>query len=205
MSDRQEPRLPGTDAKPLDGKQKEEWEKLLTAGGEAGAAMRAGDTEGVEEALERFRDAQIDPQAVLNAIHVPEDAGEWAEGIRQIFRRIPDGWGRWLSCGAGWYPIVVQLDQQLAELDPAYEVHQVKEKWGRLEYYFAGSSAVFGQMDQLVEAAREEAARTCETCGQPGRLCTSSGTVQGWYQTLCHTCAGERGYQPLPRREAEWS
>lgn len=200
-----EPDLPGADAKPLEGEQKEEWDKLTAAGAAISAALRSGDSAAVDQALDRLREAKIDSEAVLNALHIPSDAGALAGGIERILRRIPDGWGRWISCASGWYPIIVRLDQQLAELAPDYEVHQVKEKYGHLEYYMSGPSAVFDQMDELVEAARAEAARTCEVCGSSGQMCTSTGTMQGWYQTLCHSCAIETGYQALEPKEAESS
>ena len=76
---------------------------------------------------------------VLNSLHVPEDAGEWADGLERILRRIPDGWGRWIDVGKGWYPIIVALDAHLATIDPGYAVHQVKEKFGDLRYYYSGS------------------------------------------------------------------
>ncbi len=50
----------------------------------------------------------IDYQQLLNAAHVPEDAGEHAEALRGILLRIPDGWGRWISCDRGWYPLLAR-------------------------------------------------------------------------------------------------
>ena len=76
-----------------------------------------------------------DPESFLNQLHVPEDAGEYEEGLRKILRRIPLRWGRWISCGKGWYPLLIELDQKLAEVFPDYELHQVKEKFGTLRYY----------------------------------------------------------------------
>lgn len=69
-------------------------------------------------------------QEILNAVHVPDDAGERAEALGRMLARIPDGWGRWISCSRGWYSIVVDLDEQLRALFPAYELQQVKEKYG---------------------------------------------------------------------------
>lgn len=74
-------------------------------------------------------------QDYLNSIHIPEDAGEHADDLRRILARIPDGWGRWISCASGWFPMVIELDRKLAELIPDYELHQVKEKFGTLRYY----------------------------------------------------------------------
>jgi hypothetical protein len=71
----------------------------------------------------------------LNVPRVPHDAGEYADDLRRLLGRIPRGWGRWISCGPGWYPLLVRLNKALAALVPEYEVHQVKEKYGTLRYY----------------------------------------------------------------------
>ena len=72
----------------------------------------------------------------IDSIHIPEDAGDYADALEKIMLKIPTGWGRWISCGKGWYPLVVELDQKLEKLVPGYEVNQVKEKFGTLRYYF---------------------------------------------------------------------
>ena len=67
-----------------------------------------------------------------DSFHVPKDAGEYTDGLIAIMMRIPDGWGRWIRCDRGRDSIIVDVDQKLAELDPNYVVHQVKEKFGGL-------------------------------------------------------------------------
>lgn len=78
---------------------------------------------------------QKDLDTMLEIIHIPEDAGEYADDIQKILSRIPPRWGRWISCDKGWYPLVIELDQKLAEIYPDYQLHQVKEKFGTLRYY----------------------------------------------------------------------
>ena len=78
----------------------------------------------------------IDLDAILNTVHVPKDAGEHEAGLRKIMSRIPPRWGRWISCDKGWYPLIIELDEKLAEICPNYEIHQVKEKFGTLRFYF---------------------------------------------------------------------
>ena len=78
---------------------------------------------------------EIDLDSMLNSVHVPEDAGKHEAGLRKIMSRIPDGWGRWISCDKGWYPLLIELDERLAEINPNYEIHQVKEKFGSLRFY----------------------------------------------------------------------
>lgn len=72
---------------------------------------------------------------MLDTIHIPEDAGAYADDIRKILSRIPPRWGRWISCAKGWYPLIIELDGKLAEIFPDYQLHQVKEKFGTLRYY----------------------------------------------------------------------
>jgi hypothetical protein len=59
----------------------------------------------------------------LNQHHLPENAGEYAEGLSKIMDRIPDGWGRWISHGKGWYKLVCDTDEMLSFIDPDYEIH----------------------------------------------------------------------------------
>jgi hypothetical protein len=73
---------------------------------------------------------------IISSMPVPKDAGKHAEGLRQILQRIPTEWGRELRCDRGWYDLIIGLDQRLAAVNPDYEVHQVKEKFGTLRYYF---------------------------------------------------------------------
>jgi len=101
-------------------------------------AARSGDLteESLKAGIEALRQIPCDPVRVLDAIHVPDDAGEHRAGLERILRRIPDGWGRWIGCGPGWYPIIVDLADAIAELVPEYEIHQVKEKYGTLRFYW---------------------------------------------------------------------
>ncbi|KAA0109928.1 hypothetical protein [Mycolicibacterium sp. P1-5] len=94
-----------------------------------GDALRNGTAthDDVEGALARLRSLDIDPQKQRNALHVPADAGPHSTALETILRRIPDGWGRWISVDAGWYPLVIATDDRLAELDDQYVVQQIKE------------------------------------------------------------------------------
>jgi hypothetical protein len=107
--------------------------------------------------------------------------------LQHIIDRIPAQWGKWIQVAPGWHRIVLDLDDALSKLDPNYEVHQVKEKWGGLRYYCSLDGSPEGRA--LIEAAEAKAAATCESCGQPGALVHSS-----WMKTLCTECVvhGER-------------
>lgn len=166
-----------------------------------GDALRSGTAtpEDVEGAFARFMSLGIDPEKHRNALHIPADAGEHAAAIESILRRVPDGWGRWISVDAGWYPLVIATDAQLAALDPAYRVHQIKEKFGTLRYYYWPSSEdvspeLLDAMDTITDDAERASAVTCERCGEAGVL----QRTRYWAKTLCHACAEPLGYSPVP-------
>jgi hypothetical protein len=163
-----------------------------------GDALRNGTAtpEDVEGAFARFMSLDIDPQKRRNALHIPADAGPHAAAIETILRRIPDGWGRWISVDAGWYPLVIATDQRLAHLDPDYVVQQIKEKFGTLRYYCAPSSGdpsleLLDALDAITDDAERASAITCERCGKPGVL----QRTRYWAKTLCHPCADPLGYK----------
>lgn len=144
----------------------------------------------------------------LNAIHMPNDAGEHAAELEAIMRRIPDGWGRWISCDAGWYPIIVELDRDLAALDPDYELYQVKEKFGGLRYYARTHNPDHREaFKERITQAEQQCGRTCEICGAPGELHDEFS----WIRTLCDQHAdaliaeaAERWRAHAARVETDW-
>jgi hypothetical protein len=123
------------------------WDALKDAVGELAGA--ADDADGFAAAFAALRQIGqgVDLSEVLNALHVPDDAGERAEALRRMLLRIPDGWGRWIGCSRGWYPILVELDEQLCSLFPQYELHQVKEKYGGLRFYWGEGEPITDPAD----------------------------------------------------------
>lgn len=120
--------------------------------------------------------------------------------LQLILSRISSEMGQNIGTGPGWYPIIVELDRQLAEIDPGYTVHQVKQKLSELRVYFevsdTATAADHERMRALVRAAEEKAACTCELCGEPGRLWISRF---GGIRTLCAECAAaeKQGYKAV--------
>jgi hypothetical protein len=96
--------------------QRARWRAAASDIGELSAGLRDGTAthDDVQGALHRLVSCDVDRDTLLNALHIP-----------------PDGWGRWIDHGAGWYPIVVTCDEHLAAMDADYVVHQIKEKYGR--------------------------------------------------------------------------
>lgn len=149
------------------------------------------------------RAAETDPPQYVD-LAIPEDAGKYRDALTFILLRIPDGWNRSISCGAGWYPLIAKLHVALCDVDIDYQILQVKEKYGTLRYYAetdTENAQVQERFDALIAAAELRSAEVCEWCGNPGHL-SSSGTYGGrWYKTLCPYCidsSGERG-RPFSR------
>jgi hypothetical protein len=177
--------------------EKVRWEAAKRAISGMAKALAAGtiDDEGLLATHSQIRSIDLDMSRVIDSLHVPEDAGEHARALERILRRIPPRWGRWISCDRGWYPLIVRIDEQLSGLDPDYAVHQIKEKYGGLRYYFQPSGGVTKSvrdaMGAVVRAAETESDRTCERCG-----CSGHPRVrQGWHKTLCDDCASALGFE----------
>jgi len=77
----------------------------------------------------------IDTDEMLNSLHVPDGAGGHEDALLRLLLRIPDGWGRWVSCSSGWFELLARAERDLAALCPTFTVHQVKEKYGTLRLY----------------------------------------------------------------------
>ena len=134
----------------------------------------------------------------------PEGAGEYADALRRILARIPPRWGRRIDTGPGWYPLIIELDQQLAQTDPGYTVHQVKEKFGSLRYYVEESDGLSAEGQArcaaLINEAEKRSASTCEICGVPGTL---HANARRWFRTLCASDAAESGYTKVAPAERD--
>lgn len=120
--------------------------------------------------------------------------------VDKLLSRIPEGWGKYISCNPGWWYILEELETKLNYLDPDYKINQVKEKFGALRFYYQSSKGGVVQdiMNDCVRAAERLSTSTCEMCGSscvrtiPEKVKWDS-TVKlrdgGWYKTLCNTCA----------------
>lgn len=102
------------------------------------------------------------------------------------------------ECGSGWLPLLDTLLTLIQEHELQLEEHrrwcvshnrplpeplvpvvieQVKEKYGTLRFYYRGGDEF---VQGAVSMAEYMSARTCETCGSPGRL-----RGRHWVYTAC--------------------
>lgn len=102
----------------------------------------------------------------------------------------PVSWG--IEVGGGWMHIVELLCARLNTIvkdAPAttFEVMQVKEKFGRLRFYYRLKTTdefVQNAVREAVSAAEAASARCCEQCGRRGQLANRNG----WMSTRCAAC-----------------
>jgi hypothetical protein len=125
----------------------------------------------------------------------------WQEELND--KRLAEG--GWYGCAApdGWKDIVLRADKMLSHIDPDYKIHQIKEKWGTLRYYFGHNfeyeSVEAGIMRAIETWAEQRSANTCEQCGKFGELRTDSYYIV----TLCDTCHESREAE-IAKRVAEY-
>lgn len=77
----------------------------------------------------------MDLDEIINSVHVPEDAGAHKDALLRLLLRIPDGWGRWISCSSGWFALLARAERELAAVCATYTAQQIKEKYGTLRLY----------------------------------------------------------------------
>ena len=102
--------------------------------------------------------------------------------IEELKKKILPGYWPAIDVDEGWYQLVMDCDRELTQIDPDYQIAQVKQKYGGLRYYFQSSlSGERKAMDDVVAKYEAVAAVTCEATGNPGVLMKSEG---GWVKTL---------------------
>lgn len=95
---------------------------------------------------------------------------------------------KYIAIDEGWYKLVLDCHNEIVRIDPEYRIHQIKEKFGSLRYYFELSESYWQiPKDQRIDLtpviAKYEAIskETCEATGRPGVLMQSPN---GWFKTL---------------------
>lgn len=64
------------------------------------------------------------------------------------------------------------------------KAEQVKEKFGTLRVYMTSTT---DKMDKIIQEAEEKSAKTCENCGEKGKV-----RGGGWIKVLCDECENNR-------------
>jgi hypothetical protein len=75
-------------------------------------------------------------------------------------------------------------EQQVRAACPQVIATQVKEKFGTLRFYYDGGDEYVRALENMAESM---SARTCEVCGNPGKVYRDR-----WHSTLCPTHAKEQ-------------
>lgn len=83
--------------------------------------------------------------------------------------------------GRGWLPLLERLHIALSDVDPDYQVIQLKEKFGQLRVYLGYQDGINEQLYNIVTDFEDESSTVCELCGAEGRLVNP----RGWYFTRC--------------------
>lgn len=120
---------------------------------------------------------------------------------QKLLDRIPEGYGRYISCNEGWYKILEEIDNKLSYLDPNYRVAQIKEKFGTLRFYFDTDveGLIRDIMYDCVRAAEYASSYTCEYCGNKSTAKLREG---GWVKTLCDSCWVKKQEERANREQA---
>lgn len=90
--------------------------------------------------------------------------------------------GHYECVDPGWAALLTLLHLRLEQLDPAYEVVQVKEKFGGLRAYIISESR---EAQDLTNSYTSLSEHVCEMCGKEGE-CAAGGRF--WMKTLCEHC-----------------
>lgn len=99
-----------------------------------------------------------------------------------------------IECGDGWKdlysPLIDYVDKynQKHGPDSTLEIHQIKEKFAGLRFYWSGNNVpteICDEFRKMIEDAESESYRVCEQCGTRENV----GLVyKGWYYTVCENC-----------------
>ena len=109
-----------------------------------------------------------------------------------------------LECGEGWDEIIkplieyVERHNENAQNDEdKIEIVQIKEKFGGLRFYTRGKK--LDELEDLIQAAENEAYHTCELCGSKKDI---GQTADGWITTCCRDCV--QGMANNQKRKRRW-
>lgn len=104
-----------------------------------------------------------------------------------------DNW--FYECPEGWHKLFYELLQKINEIlkqeNGSLQIHQVKEKFGGLRFYYElnnCSKKAIEQICALEYIAECESYKVCVHCGKPVKYRTT-----GWITYICEECADKIG------------
>ena len=133
---------------------------------------------------------------------------KWKVQFPLCFERTGCCMGFGLEYHAGWNPLIerlltkieihLQQNPQLRDSETAFQIDQIKEKFGTLRFYVMGGD---DEIFKWILEAESESEITCELCGKPGSLHCRKGAF--WVQTICLECAStvRQGFVPYTEKE----
>jgi len=90
-----------------------------------------------------------------------------------------------IEAGTGWkplyQPILDRIDKINKETGSKIVPTQVKEKFGRLEFYLSESNS---ELQEMINEASEKSSHICENCGKSAETMN----VNGWLYPFCTEC-----------------
>ena len=90
----------------------------------------------------------------------------------------------------GWHDLVKNTHERIIQVDPEYQIRQIKEKFGNLRYYYEASrSHAIPEIDKIIRTAEVVSSVICQDCGTVGG---KMRVIRHWYQTLCDACNDKR-------------
>jgi hypothetical protein len=98
-------------------------------------------------------------------IAAPVDSGPWNDLLVALLARVVDPTLRYVDCGPGWYPLLAELEQELAAKRPDTRLSGIRERDGDLVIAVVEGDDT---TDAIVGAAVARAAQTCELTGAAG-------------------------------------
>lgn len=91
-----------------------------------------------------------------------------------ISDRFPPNWYPNIDVMAGWYPLVLQVHNDIMAIKSDYIPVQVKEKFGGLRYYIDYSGEWTDEqlvsVKEIIAFAEQKSFTICEVCGEPSKL-----------------------------------
>lgn len=95
------------------------------------------------------------------------------------------------SVGPGWQGLLARAHEQLCALSPGYVLSELREKFGGLIIQIETEQCDRSALQAVIAAAEAESERTCEFCGEPGRVRSRSDWPGGWRKCVCGACHHE--------------